>query len=76
MTKAVMTKAAMSKAIVSLALISLSLGVLTPANADAQSPQPAAPAAPTTALSGYMELHFNKHEFGMARSTSTVSSCS
>src|SRR6185295_11716606 len=55
---------AMTKAVVSLALASVWLGLLAPANADAQSPQPAPPAAErATAISGYMDFHFNKPEF-------------
>src|ERR1700741_5503423 len=56
----------MTKAVASLALISVWLGALAPANAGAQSPQPAPTAAaaePTTAMSGYMDFHFNKREF-------------
>jgi len=56
----------MTNAIVSLALVSLCLGMLAPANAGAQSPQPAPPPAATeraTAISGYMDFHFNKREF-------------
>jgi hypothetical protein len=56
----------MTKAVASLALLSVWLGVLVPAIAGAQSPQPAPTAAaaePTTAMSGYMDFHFNKREF-------------
>src|SRR6187549_3191956 len=56
----------MTQAIVSLALVSLCLGMVAPANAGAQSPQPAPPPPATeraTAISGYMDFHFNKREF-------------
>jgi len=41
-------------------------GLGMPTNAGAQTAQPASPAPapePTTAISGYMDFHFNKHEF-------------
>jgi hypothetical protein len=41
----------------------LSLAVLTPAAAGGQTPQPSSAPERTTALSGYMDFHFNKQEF-------------
>lgn len=61
-----MTKTPVTTAIVTLAPVILWLVLLAPANADAQSTQPAPPAAATeraTAISGYMDFHFNKREF-------------
>jgi hypothetical protein len=56
----------MTKPSITLALISLWFSLLATATAEAQAPQSAPsppPAERTTAISGYMDFHFNKHEF-------------
>jgi hypothetical protein len=49
-----------------LTLTSLCLALMVPANSEAQTPQTAPTPPPTertTAISGYMDFHFNKNEF-------------
>jgi hypothetical protein len=51
---------------ISFAVLPLCLALLVPANGEAQTPQTASappPAERTTAISGYMDFHFNKNEF-------------
>jgi hypothetical protein len=43
------------------------LAGLTPAAANAQTPPAASPVERTTAVSGYMDFHFNKPEFADGR---------